>query len=46
MENYGLALNDAELAIQKNPAYVKGYYRQGSAFLLLGKYDKAKDSFT
>lgn len=45
MENYGLAIMDSEEIIKINPAFTKAYYRKGTAYLLLGKFDKAKDDF-
>ena len=45
LENYGTALEDSQLAIKACPTYVKGYYREGSAYLLLSKLDEAKGSF-
>lgn len=45
MENYGLAISDANLSEEKNPKYVKAYYRQGQALFLLNKLDEARKSF-
>lgn len=45
MESYGLALEDAKISIQLDPSFVKGYYREGSAYLALGKIEDARDSF-
>jgi len=45
MENYGLALEDAKTSIKLDPSFVKGYYREGSAHLALGKIEEARDSF-
>ena len=45
MENYGLALEDANVAIECDPTFIKGYYRQGSSNLALGKFEKAFSSF-
>lgn len=45
MDNYGLALEDAKLSIKCDPAFVKGYYREGSAYLALSKLNEARDSF-
>lgn len=45
MENYGLALEDAKIAIHCDPTFVKGYYREGSAYLALSKLTDARDSF-
>jgi serine/threonine-protein phosphatase 5 len=46
MENYGLAIADADLIIKLNAQFVKAYYRKGTAHLFLGKFDEAKDDFT
>jgi len=45
MENYGLALEDAKTSIRLDPSFVKGYYREGSSHLALGKIEEARDSF-
>ena len=37
LEEFGSAIEDAELAIALDPGYVKGYYRRGSAYMVLGK---------
>lgn len=39
MENYGLALLDADSIIKIDPSFTKAYYRKGTAHLLLGKFD-------
>lgn len=39
LENYGVALFDAKDAIKNDPEYVKGYYREGSAYVALGTLD-------
>ncbi|TDH65242.1 uncharacterized protein CCR75_006060 [Bremia lactucae] len=44
-ENYGLAIDDASAAIQLDIAYVKAYYRRGSAELALGHHKKAVKDF-
>lgn len=41
MENYGLAIQDANKAEEKDPSYVKAYYRQGQALFSLGKLKEA-----
>lgn len=46
MENYGLAIIDADEIIKNDPTFIKAYYRKGSAFMLLGKFDEAKKEFT
>lgn len=45
MENYGLSLKDAEESIKLNKDYTKGYYRAGSAYLVMGKSKEAYDAF-
>ncbi|KRX08988.1 hypothetical protein PPERSA_08191 [Pseudocohnilembus persalinus] len=45
MENFGLAIADANLAEEKDPKYVKAFYRQGQALFLLGKLEEARNSF-
>eukprot|EP00527_Entomoneis_sp_CCMP2396_P005052 CAMPEP_0198147094 /NCGR_PEP_ID=MMETSP1443-20131203/33199_1 /TAXON_ID=186043 /ORGANISM="Entomoneis sp., Strain CCMP2396" /LENGTH=552 /DNA_ID=CAMNT_0043811249 /DNA_START=174 /DNA_END=1832 /DNA_ORIENTATION=- len=42
IENYGLALVDAEKAIEGNPSYAKAYYRRASANLALGHIKRAR----
>jgi len=37
MENYGMAIQDAEAAIDLDPNYLKAFYRRGSAKYALGK---------
>lgn len=37
MENYGMAIQDAEAAIDLDPSYLKAFYRRGSANYALGK---------
>lgn len=38
VENYGLALHDADRAIESDPTYVKGYYRRASANYALNHF--------
>ncbi|EAR82479.1 serine/threonine protein phosphatase superfamily protein, putative (macronuclear) [Tetrahymena thermophila SB210] len=45
LENYGLALEDSKTSIKLDPNFVKGYYREGSAYLALGKLEDARNSF-
>eukprot|EP00172_Hildenbrandia_rubra_P003775 Plantae.Rhodophyta-Hildenbrandia_rubra.ctg6494.p1 GENE.Plantae.Rhodophyta-Hildenbrandia_rubra.ctg6494~~Plantae.Rhodophyta-Hildenbrandia_rubra.ctg6494.p1 ORF type:complete len:578 (+),score=142.08 Plantae.Rhodophyta-Hildenbrandia_rubra.ctg6494:99-1832(+) len=45
LEQYGVALLDATMAIQYCPSYTKGYYRRGSANFALGKYKDALKDF-
>lgn len=42
IENYGLALQDADKAIKNDPAYAKGYYRRASANFALNHYKLAR----
>lgn len=41
MENFGLAISDANQAIKIDSTYVKAYYRRASALLFLRKFDDA-----
>ena len=44
MENHGLAIADATVALELDKTFVKAYYRRGSAYFALGKYkDALKD---
>ncbi|GIX65917.1 serine/threonine protein phosphatase [Babesia caballi] len=45
MENYGLAILDAEAAIRAQPEYSKAYYRRGCAYLCLMKFNEAEKDF-
>jgi serine/threonine-protein phosphatase 5 len=45
MEQYGVAILDAALAIEMDPAYIKAYYRRGSANFALGKNKEAMKDF-
>ena len=45
VENYGLAIMDATLAIETDPSYVKAYYRRGTANYALNKFKLAKKDF-
>lgn len=40
-ELYGLALNDANKAIELDPNYVKAYFRRASSNMALGKFKLA-----
>lgn len=44
-ESYGLAIADANKAIELDPRYVKAYYRRGSANFALGKHKLARTDF-
>lgn len=37
LDEFGSAIEDAEQAIALDPTYAKGYYRRGSAYMVLGK---------
>jgi serine/threonine-protein phosphatase 5 len=45
LENYGLALQDAEEAIKLDPKNPKAYFRRGTAYLALAKFKEAKIDF-
>jgi len=45
MENFGLAISDAKKGIEIDNAYVKSYYRLGTAHAGLGKYKLAMGDF-
>lgn len=45
VENYGLAIEDATLAIKTDPSYPKAYYRRGTAEFALYKPKKARKDF-
>ena len=45
MGNNQLAHEDAEAAIAKDAAYIKGYYRNGMALVALKKLNQARDTF-
>lgn len=45
LENYGLAIIEADRAISACPTYPKSYYRKGSAYFALMKYDDALEAF-
>ncbi|GAB5033816.1 serine threonine-protein phosphatase 5 [Nannochloropsis oceanica] len=45
MENYGMAIQDAEAAIDLDPSYLKAFYRRGSANYALGKNKEALRDF-
>lgn len=46
LEQYGIAISDATEALEKNPSYVKAYYRRGSAHFALCKYKEARKDYT
>lgn len=45
LEQYGLALNDAEQAIQLDPLYIKAYYRRAAAYMALNQPKMALENF-
>lgn len=45
VENYGLAISDATVALKSDPTYAKAYYRRGSAQFALGHLKDAKKDF-
>jgi serine/threonine-protein phosphatase 5 len=45
MENYGLAIIDADQVIKVNSKFTKAYYRKGQAYLMLSKLDEAREAF-
>lgn len=45
VENYGLAIADATLAIETDPTYPKAYYRRGTAEFALSKAKQARKDF-
>ena len=45
LEQYGFAINDASEALQRNPKYIKAYYRRGSAYFALSKYKEARKDY-
>ena len=45
IQAYGLAIADADLALELDPAYTKAYYRRASGNFALGKYKLALKDF-
>ncbi|XWS30067.1 hypothetical protein CRYUN_Cryun24cG0086400 [Craigia yunnanensis] len=45
LEEYGSSIQDATMAIEVDPKYSKGYYRQGAAYLAMGKFKEALKDF-
>lgn len=45
VENYGLAIVDADAAIRADPSYAKGFYRRASASFALNKFKSARKDF-
>lgn len=46
LEQYGFAITDATEALERNPSYIKAYYRRGGAYFALCKYKEAKKDYT
>jgi serine/threonine-protein phosphatase 5 len=42
LENYGRAIEDGRKAIQYNPKFIKPYFRIGTAYMALEKYEDAE----
>merc|ERR1712054_726522 len=45
MENHGLAIADATVALELDKTFIKAYYRRGSAYMALAKYKDALRDF-
>lgn len=45
LENFGYALTDASMAIDRDRSYTKAYYRRAAAYMSLGKYKLALKDF-
>ena len=45
MENHGLAIADATVALELDKTFTKAYYRRGSAYMALAKYKDALKDF-
>ena len=45
LENYGIAIHDANKALELDPTFIKAYYRRGSAYLALNHLDDAVKDF-
>lgn len=45
MEQFGLALNDANKAIELDPLYIKAYYRRAAAYMALNQPKMALENF-
>ena len=44
MENYGLAIIDADEGIKVDPSYAKSYYRKADANIAMNRYKDALES--
>ena len=42
MENHGLAIEDAGVALELDKMFAKGYYRRAASYMAMGKYKKAR----
>eukprot|EP00966_Prymnesium_polylepis_P244476 5654696-Prymnesium_polylepis.2 len=45
MENHGLAIADATVALELDKSFFKAYYRRGSAYMALARYKDALKDF-
>ena len=45
MDNYGLAIEDANSSLNIDPKYPKAYYRKAEAYVALDKYKIAAECF-
>ena len=45
MENHGLAIADATVALELDKTFIKAYYRRGSAYMALARYKEALKDF-
>jgi len=45
VENYGVAILDADAAIESDPTYAKGFYRRATANFALHKFKSARKDF-
>ena len=45
MENHGLAIADATVALELDKTFIKAYYRRGSALMALARYKEALRDF-
>lgn len=45
MENHGLAIADATVALELDKTFIKAYYRRGSAYMALARYREALKDF-
>ncbi|KAI5953208.1 PPT1 [Candida jiufengensis] len=45
LENYGLAIQDCDFAIEQNPNFLKAYYRKGVSQMAILQHKKAQQNF-